>query len=61
MTVGSWLRAAVIPSRGGGDGSAPLSPRAWRSTVLGLHVAFAVMIGIAVLSTGWRGWRAPMP
>jgi signal transduction histidine kinase len=55
VTVGSWLRAAVIPSRGGGDGSVPLSPRAWRSTVLGLHVAFAVMIGIAVLSTGVEG------
>ncbi|MCU1606983.1 MAG: Two component signal transduction histidine kinase [Modestobacter sp.] len=55
MIAGPRLRAAVVPSRGGGDGSAPLSPRAWRSTVLGLHVAFVVMIGIAVLSTGVEG------
>jgi signal transduction histidine kinase len=55
LIAGPRLRAAVVPSRGGGDGSAPLSPRAWRSTVLGLHVAFVVMIGIAVLSTGVEG------
>jgi signal transduction histidine kinase len=51
MTVGSWLRAAVLPDRGGEDGDAALSEGSWRATVVGLHVVFVVMIGIAVLGT----------
>ncbi|MCZ2810366.1 sensor histidine kinase [Modestobacter sp. VKM Ac-2979] len=51
MTVGSRLRAAVVPARGGDDGGAPLSDHAWRATVVGLHVVFVVMIGVAVLAT----------
>ena len=37
--------AAVLP--GGGDGSSPLSPQARRATVLVLHAAFVVLVGIA--------------
>jgi signal transduction histidine kinase len=51
MTVGRWLRAAVLPDRGRGDGDAALSEPSWRATVVGLHVVFVVMIGIAVLGT----------
>jgi signal transduction histidine kinase len=49
MTVGRWLRVAVLPARGGADGDAPLSEPSWRATVVGLHVVFVVMIGIAGL------------
>ena len=37
--------AAVLP--GGGDGGSPLSPQARRATVLVLHAAFVVLVGIA--------------
>jgi signal transduction histidine kinase len=30
------------------DGDRPLSPRGWRVTVVGLHVVFVVLVGIAV-------------
>jgi signal transduction histidine kinase len=50
VTVGSRLRAAVVPARGGDDGGAPLSERGWRATVMGLHVTFGVMLTIAAVS-----------
>ncbi|MGY1748463.1 sensor histidine kinase [Modestobacter sp. SYSU DS0511] len=51
MNLAARLRAAVVPARGGDDGGAPLSDRSWRATVVGLHVVFVVMLGVAVLAT----------
>lgn len=40
--------AAVDPSCEEGDGGRPLSARGWRLTVVGLHVVFVLLLGIAV-------------
>jgi signal transduction histidine kinase len=40
--------AALDPSCEEVDGGPPLSPRAWRVTIVGLHVVFVVLLGIAV-------------
>ncbi|GAA3172945.1 sensor histidine kinase [Blastococcus jejuensis] len=39
---------AVDPSCEGADGDRPLSPRGWRVTLVGLHVVFVLLLGIAV-------------
>ena len=49
MTSASAARSAAVPPLAGEGGGPPLSERGWRITVLVLHVAFAVMIGAAVL------------
>ena len=54
MTSRLRLAAAVLPARGGEDGGAPLSERGWRSTVVGMHAAFVVMVAIAAATT-WSG------
>jgi signal transduction histidine kinase len=51
MSLVLRLRDAVLPARGGEDGGAPLPDRSWRATVVGLHVAFGLMLGIAVLNS----------
>ena len=48
MTSGPERPVAVDPSCEEGAGGPPLSPRGWKFTLLGLHVVFAVLLGIAV-------------
>ena len=48
MTSGPERPVAVDPSCEEGVGGPPLSPRGWKFTLLGLHVVFAVLLGIAV-------------
>ena len=44
----TWVRpVAVDPSCEEAGGGPPLSPRAWRITVVGLHVVFVALVGIA--------------
>lgn len=62
MTVGRddpadtrWGRAAaaVRPARGGDgtiDGGAPLTARGWRASVIGLHLAMAVVVALALVT-----------
>jgi len=50
MTSGPRPGPAVVPVRGD-DGSAPLSAHGRRVTVLVLHAAFVVLVGIAALTT----------
>lgn len=50
-----WRRAtaAVMPARGGDgadDDAAPLTERGWRASVIGLHLAMGVVLGLAVVS-----------
>ena len=51
MSPGSRLRSVVLPLRGGDDGGAPLPERAWRTTVIGLHVVFVLMLALAAATT----------
>ncbi|WP_138758109.1 sensor histidine kinase [Modestobacter altitudinis] len=46
MTSGSGRGSVAVPARGDGGGS-PLSPEARRVTVLVLHAAFVVLVGVA--------------
>jgi signal transduction histidine kinase len=48
MTSGPVRPAAVDPSCEEADGGRPLSARGWRVTVVGLHVVFVLLLGIAV-------------
>ncbi|TFV55606.1 sensor histidine kinase [Geodermatophilus sp. DF01-2] len=50
MNLRSRLAAVVLPARGGNDGSAPLSERGWRATVLGIHVVSAAVWTLAVVT-----------
>jgi signal transduction histidine kinase len=47
------------PREGGADADLPLSPRGWRATVVGLHVAFVVLMGIAVATLVLEPGDAP--
>ncbi|MGY1619463.1 sensor histidine kinase [Geodermatophilus sp. SYSU D00691] len=51
MSSAQRRRLAVLPARGGEDREAPLSPRSWRGTVVGLHGVFAVLLAIALVTT----------
>ncbi|GAB3300505.1 sensor histidine kinase [Geodermatophilus aquaeductus] len=49
MSLTRRLAAVVVPP--GDDGGEPLPEPGWRATVVGMHVASAVVWGLAVLST----------
>ncbi|MEP6980227.1 MAG: sensor histidine kinase [Nakamurella sp.] len=65
-----WGRAAraMMPARGGGDGitdgGAPLTEHGWRASVIGLHLAMGVVLGLALVTVllesppGNRSWLA---
>jgi signal transduction histidine kinase len=52
-------RAAVVPPDEEDDGGPPLFVRGWRLTVLGLHVVFALLVTIAVVTIVLSPFEAP--
>ena len=57
VSSGSLRPVAVDPSREEAGGGPPLSARGWRITVVGLHVVFVVLVGIAVVDDPARADR----
>ena len=55
MSLTRRLAAAVVPARGGEDGSAPLGERGWRTSVVGMHLFFAVVLALVAVAAAVGG------
>ena len=60
MALSRWW-AAVLPARGGEDGGAPLPERAWRASVVGMHLFFAVVLALVAVAGALSGPASSRP